>query len=79
VSGEAARVFGEVVHRVPMLSLDNAFAAEDIENFDRRVRERLEMSGFEPSPGTPEALGQRIGEGIERWRKLAKEMKLELN
>ena len=43
------------------------------------VRERLEMSGFEPSPGTPEALGQRIGEGIERWRKLAKEMKLELN
>lgn len=42
VSGEAARVFGEVVHRVPMLSLENAFTAEDIENFDRRVRERLE-------------------------------------
>jgi len=43
------------------------------------VRERLEMSGFEPSPGTPEALGLRIREGIERWRKLAKEMRLELN
>ena len=43
------------------------------------VRERLEQSGFEASPGTPEALGQRIREGIERWRRLAKEMKLELN
>ena len=40
VSGSAAREFGEVEHRVPMLSLDNAFADEDIVNFDRRVRER---------------------------------------
>lgn len=32
----------EVVHSVPMLSLDNAFTAEDVANFDRRVRERLE-------------------------------------
>lgn len=43
------------------------------------VRERLEQSGFEASPGTPEALGLRIREGIERWRRLAKEMNLELN
>jgi DNA ligase (NAD+) len=41
VSGQPAREFGEVQHRVPMLSLDNAFKDEDIENFDRRVRERL--------------------------------------
>ncbi len=31
-----------VVHTTPMLSLDNAFTDEDVNNFDRRVRERLE-------------------------------------
>ena len=41
VSGEPSREFGAVEHRVPMLSLDNAFSAEDVTNFDRRVRERL--------------------------------------
>ncbi|MGD9599348.1 MAG: NAD-dependent DNA ligase LigA [Steroidobacteraceae bacterium] len=33
--------FGEVVHRVPMLSLDNGFSADDARAFDRRARERL--------------------------------------
>lgn len=33
--------FKQVTHSVPMLSLNNAFADEDIENFDRRVREGL--------------------------------------
>ncbi|HTJ83408.1 MAG TPA: hypothetical protein VL400_16930, partial [Polyangiaceae bacterium] len=33
--------FAEVVHRVPMLSLANAFDAEDVGNFDRRCREGL--------------------------------------
>jgi DNA ligase (NAD+) len=32
----------EVVHSIPMLSLDNAFTPEDVIDFDRRVRERLE-------------------------------------
>lgn len=32
----------EVIHSTPMLSLDNAFAEEDLLNFDRRVRERLD-------------------------------------
>lgn len=31
-----------VKHATPMLSLDNAFTDEDVINFDRRVRERLE-------------------------------------
>ncbi|HEY5807860.1 MAG TPA: NAD-dependent DNA ligase LigA [Povalibacter sp.] len=31
-----------VVHSTPMLSLDNAFNDEDLLNFDRRVRERLD-------------------------------------
>ncbi|QYF92885.1 NAD-dependent DNA ligase LigA [Massilia sp. PAMC28688] len=33
--------FLQVTHSVPMLSLNNAFADEDIDNFDRRVREGL--------------------------------------
>jgi DNA ligase (NAD+) len=45
VSGEPAKQFGEVVHRVPMLSLDNAFTPEDIRAFDRRIRERLDSTG----------------------------------
>jgi DNA ligase (NAD+) len=35
--------FGEVTHRVPMLSLANAFADADVENFDRRCREGLDV------------------------------------
>jgi len=34
--------FGEVRHEVPMLSLDNSFNDEELAEFDRRVRERLE-------------------------------------
>jgi DNA ligase (NAD+) len=33
--------FAEVTHRIPMLSLDNAFSADELRDFDRRVRERL--------------------------------------
>ncbi|MCW8906077.1 MAG: NAD-dependent DNA ligase LigA, partial [Sedimenticola sp.] len=33
--------FTEVTHRVPMLSLDNAFSEEEMIAFDRRIRERL--------------------------------------
>jgi DNA ligase (NAD+) len=32
----------EVTHRIPMLSLDNAFSADELRDFDRRVRERLD-------------------------------------
>jgi DNA ligase (NAD+) len=32
--------FGTVRHRIPMLSLDNAFSEEEVRDFDRRVRER---------------------------------------
>ena len=34
--------FGQVKHAVPMLSLSNAFSREELNEFDRRVRERLE-------------------------------------
>ncbi|MGO1462944.1 MAG: NAD-dependent DNA ligase LigA [Marinobacter sp.] len=33
--------FEEVVHRLPMLSLDNAFNEDELRDFDRRVQERL--------------------------------------
>ena len=34
--------FAAVTHAVPMLSLNNGFTEEDVENFDRRVREGLD-------------------------------------
>jgi len=34
--------FSQVTHAVPMLSLNNGFTIEDIDHFDRRVREGLE-------------------------------------
>ena len=45
VSGTPLKAFGEVTHRVAMLSLDNAFLDADVEAFDKRVRERLEVGG----------------------------------
>jgi DNA ligase (NAD+) len=45
VAGAPSDAFGEVVHQVPMLSLDNAFSEEDLRAFDRRIHERLDRSG----------------------------------
>ena len=42
VGGAPVAAFAQVRHRTPMLSLDNAFASEEVTAFDRRVRERLE-------------------------------------
>ncbi len=39
--------FDEVSHRLPMLSLGNAFTDDDIDNFDRRCREGLELEATE--------------------------------
>ena len=41
VGGKPVSEFAEVRHQQPMLSLDNAFSREEVEAFDRRVRERL--------------------------------------
>jgi DNA ligase (NAD+) len=43
VAGAASAGFGEVLHAVPMLSLENAFEQQDVVDFDRRVRERLDV------------------------------------
>jgi DNA ligase (NAD+) len=43
VGGAPLAAFGAVTHRVPMLSLNNAFGDEEIEAFDRRIRETLDV------------------------------------
>ncbi len=41
VGAEPLEEFAQVEHALPMLSLDNAFSETEMEEFDRRVRERL--------------------------------------
>ncbi len=45
VGAVASDEFAEVRHRVPMLSLDNAFSEDELRAFDQRVRERLGIAG----------------------------------
>ena len=47
VGAPSDRQFAEVVHAVPMLSLENGFAAQDVLDFDRRARERLDVDDVE--------------------------------
>ena len=47
VGAAPLKAFGEVQHEVRMLSLDNAFSDEELHDFDRRVRERLETDRVE--------------------------------
>jgi DNA ligase (NAD+) len=44
VGAAPLKAFGEVHHEIRMLSLDNAFSDEELADFDRRVRERLEVA-----------------------------------
>ena len=41
VGAAPAAAFDTVIHRVPMLSLNNAFADDEVDAFDRRAREAL--------------------------------------
>ena len=43
VGAEPAGAFTTVQHRLPMLSLDNAFSEEELSNFHRRVMDRLDL------------------------------------
>jgi DNA ligase (NAD+) len=45
VGAPLAEGFGKVTHRRPMLSLENAFAAEDVAEFDDRIRRFLGHAG----------------------------------
>ncbi|WP_241087601.1 NAD-dependent DNA ligase LigA [Candidatus Vondammii sp. HM_W22] len=42
VGAQPLDLFDEVEHKVPMLSLDNAFSDQEMNDFDHRVRDRLE-------------------------------------
>src|SRR6202795_4287812 len=42
VGAAPVAAFGAVRHRIAMLSLDNAFSEQEVRDFDRRIRERLE-------------------------------------
>ncbi|MDG9930248.1 MULTISPECIES: NAD-dependent DNA ligase LigA [unclassified Pseudomonas] len=43
VGGAALSAFGQIRHEIPMLSLGNAFEEADLLDFDRRVREGLDL------------------------------------
>ncbi len=45
VGAKPIKAFGQVEHKISMLSLDNAFSDDEVSDFDRRVRERLELDG----------------------------------
>jgi len=52
IGGAPVAAFESVTHRVPMLSIGNAFTAEEVEAFDRRLREALgaEVVEYEAEP-----------------------------
>jgi DNA ligase (NAD+) len=43
VGDSPVETFGTVEHKLPMLSLDNAFSEEELRDFHRRVTQRLEL------------------------------------
>ena len=45
VGAAPLETFGTVLHSLPMLSLDNAFSAGEVRNFDERIRRHLGLSG----------------------------------
>ena len=55
VGGSPAELFAPVVHRAPMLSLDNAFSWEELEAWERRVERAVgagtrNVRAFPPVP-----------------------------
>lgn len=46
VGGEPSSDFKTVTHPIPLLSLDNTYNEEELDDFDRRVKDRLEHSDF---------------------------------
>src|ERR1700709_2763117 len=54
VGAKPARGFAKVRHAVPMLSLDNAFAPEDVTDFVGRIKRFLKLPDDEKIPFTAE-------------------------
>ena len=47
IGATPSREFAQVRHAIPMLSLSNAFSDEEVSDFARRIRERLERGNLE--------------------------------
>ena len=58
--------FAEVRHRIPMLSLDNAFSEDELRHFDRRVRERLGVDSDVEYSAEPKLDGLALSVTYER-------------
>jgi len=67
VGGHPSKGFSTVRHSIPMLSLDNAFSEQDLLEFDRRVRERLDVEAVEYS-AEPKIDGLAISVRYEHGR-----------
>ncbi len=46
VGGQALERFGSIVHRAPLLSLDNAFSYKDLLDFDQRLKKELDEVSY---------------------------------
>jgi DNA ligase (NAD+) len=66
IGGAVAEGFGKVPHRVRMLSLENAFAAEEVAEFDDRVRRFLGFAGEVSYTAEPKIDGLSLSLRYER-------------
>ncbi len=67
VGAHPSEGFDTVAHRIPMLSLGNAFSEEEVAEFDRRVREQLDLDEVVYS-AEPKLDGVAIALRYERGR-----------
>src|ERR1700678_1667133 len=66
VGAAPVAAFGTVKHRLAMLSLDNAFSEEEVSDFDRRVRERLDREAPVRYSAEPKLDGLAISARYEK-------------
>lgn len=45
VGAQPLKMFAQIRHQIPMLSLDNVFSNEELQAFDSRIHQRLKFSG----------------------------------
>jgi len=69
VGGAPLKAFKSVTHRVPLLSLGNAFTFDELDEFNRRVSEGLGERGSEFGKGGRKEVGNRGSEFGKRGRK----------
>jgi DNA ligase (NAD+) len=60
VGARPAAGFQTVLHRIPMLSLENGFSEDDVRAFDRRIHEKLGTEGDLPYSAEPKLDGLAI-------------------